>query len=1103
MSCVPPKVFDISKHRPSVLLVGNGLNRCMGDTNTWLNAILHLTKDDGILDSDKDMNYSIRATVTTDENEEDRWTKYATLFGKEFNYIDNPLLKDLLQIPFDAVLTTNYTYELENALDKNYPQSDHKEDWACTTAAYINTGKQPDSVRLLNTFNCLKNEDNNHNVEIWHIHGEVREPCSMILTHEEYGRLVYELVAREQDKQESSIISFDSWIDYFIYGDLYVLGQGIDFAEFDLWWLLSRRHREGNRAGKAFFYGPQENGKVFTKIEDALDQIGMKIDHCGIMLENKIKTSSEEMNKLYVSFYEKAIERIRERVLSPLAPETEKLIDYRASYLKADSRINHLRLLYQLYRTNVFVPIHYSPVYIQGYRNLRKINPYVYRLNNGEKAVFIFSLEKEFQDKLKGNDELKEMPGKEAFQLILESPNVSSFCLDYYSGRIWTERSQLEYVLNNIDKMDQFLAEATERDRQRRRKNARKASEATHFVQSFIANCSFANTLEEFEQDIGYWGYFNYECVFHEEEFMWTSPRWAKLGDVVFFYHTKKAINNIARLQKNLKALQGKISEEKYNYLDKELNRARENYGKYGGKIFAIGQVCENFEETADDDPFGIEKNELDHWGSKNYVCMSNICILDNPVSMEEFSDFIVLSPGGSYTMVLGEQFEKLRDLIIERNKEQQNIPYYFRKSMASKYNLSDMNNSNWMQLSNEARRQFTWKTQFQSYYTDYLLKSIGDIKKTWRRCKLVKNNSENEAYIDQVILFNKKYLPVKILFPTNSENVKAEIFESYCFPIEIYLDEDNCVNGSQVYVENVLIIDLEKITLYDAKNKSLTNIKSLDELKTVEDVSDLKEKIAATLDKSGTEENPPKTNKAAPSVNSDNISDSEKVIYSIGNYSAEEIISDNTVIFDGQDDNAKSAEAPYLGIRYVPADYPVTPIGWEEFCQPSNKTEIARRAALIVEGEGVIERDKLIEKLRTSFGVKNSDKITDAMEKGLKAAKLKTTKIKGTPYCWASDIDPKNYTGYRYHEDIKRKDDELTLPEIRNAIVRALIDNGPLSEDDLILKTSRIFGYQRLGPNLKQRISEGIDYAVSDKKIKLNKQKKYELRMDVTLIQN
>ena len=187
MNCTEPKVFDITKKRPAVLLVGNGLNRCMGDTNTWLNAILRLTKDDGILDSDKDMNYSIRATVTTDENEKDRWAKYAELFGREFKYIDNYLLKDLLRIPFDAVLTTNYTYELENALDPSYVPSDVKEKHAYTTAdSYVPDEKQPDSVRLLNTFNRISN--GSHDMDIWHIHGEVREPASMILTHEEYAR---------------------------------------------------------------------------------------------------------------------------------------------------------------------------------------------------------------------------------------------------------------------------------------------------------------------------------------------------------------------------------------------------------------------------------------------------------------------------------------------------------------------------------------------------------------------------------------------------------------------------------------------------------------------------------------------------------------------------------------------------------------------------------------------------------------------------------------------------------------------------------------------------------------------------------------------------
>ncbi len=88
MKTVQPKVFDITQRRPEVLLVGNGLNRCMGDTITWLNAILRLTKDDGVLDSDKDMNYSIRATVTADGIEVKRWIRYQKLFGQDFQYMD-------------------------------------------------------------------------------------------------------------------------------------------------------------------------------------------------------------------------------------------------------------------------------------------------------------------------------------------------------------------------------------------------------------------------------------------------------------------------------------------------------------------------------------------------------------------------------------------------------------------------------------------------------------------------------------------------------------------------------------------------------------------------------------------------------------------------------------------------------------------------------------------------------------------------------------------------------------------------------------------------------------------------------------------------------
>ncbi len=202
-----------------------------------------------------------------------------------------------------------------------------------------------------------------------------------------------------------------------------------------------------------------------------------------------------------------------------------------------------------------------------------------------------------------------------------------------------------------------------------------------------------------------------------------------------------------------------------------------------------------------------------------------------------------------------------------------------------------------------------------------------------------------------------------------------------------------------------------------------------------------------------------------------------------------------NDAVAETLESRETAAAEPYTRKLYVWTDYPVTQVGWQEYCQPSNKAEIAQRAVLIVEGEGVIERDLLIAKLYFSFGVRSVDKVAEATEKALRFAKIKTTKVKGIPYCWALDIDPKTYTGFRYHEDHKRKDSELPLPEIRNAVVRTLMDHGPLNEDDLLFWTSRTFGYARLGMNLRARLLEGIAYAVSDKLIRLNKQKIYELR--------
>ena len=540
-----------------------------------------------------------------------------------------------------------------------------------------------------------------------------------------------------------------------------------------------------------------------------------------------------------------------------------------------------------------------------------------------------------------------------------------------------------------------------------------------------------------------------------------------------FFAHTQNSKSVITSLKTELKMRKEEISEERYRITEKELNRALENYEKYGRKIFAIGQVVEKTEIIAEDDPFYSDPSLL-NTKSRNFSCITNIFELKHPVSLDDYKDFIAISKTGSITPVYGEKFTRLRELICEKNKDM-DMPMYFLKSTAANTELSDLSNGKWMQIENTERKKFNTKNIFQSYYTDYLLQEIGDTNKVFTNCRYRKPNSE-DAFMDNVISFGNRYLAVKIIpgIPPNEQ--ASSLLERYCNAEKITLSKDKIAESHQIYSDTVLGIDLSRIFVYNANTKEISTIYQLDDLKTDSDLSQIKEKLRAL---SGSQEMP--NDEQVPQ--SEGISGSMEKLGHQSNESTE------------KSDSVESAAPLYQGAVYVPAEYPVTPIGWAEYCLPSKKTEIAERAVLIAECEKVIQRDKLIETLRTSFGVKASDKVLEATEKALKAAKIKTTKIRGISYCWASAIDPKTYTSFRYHEEVKRRDDALPLPELRNAVVRTLMDNGPLDENELLVRTARTFGYQRLGPNLRNRLSEGIAYAVSDKLIRLNKQKKYELR--------
>lgn len=309
MNQTQPKVFNIADKRPQVLVVGNGL--IYDSEYSWDKMIkgvsrpgIDLSYYEELDEKGEHVRFLVPNTIltmsTSDTKDKDRHNKYVSFLGQK-SYPENGHLQRLLKIPFDAVLTTNYTYELEAALRPGYPKYR-----AATKRRYAFSTKADDDPKyLLHTFNRVHADG----PDIWHIHGELRRPSSMILSHDEYARYVAKILqyngSRKNEYSEyMDDVRFKSWIDYYVLGDVYMIGLGMDYSEFDLWWLLGRRQREESGAGRFFFYEPVKTDNQVK--HRALRDCGVQVETCGIGFNGSCD---------YDAFYTAAIEHIESRVI--------------------------------------------------------------------------------------------------------------------------------------------------------------------------------------------------------------------------------------------------------------------------------------------------------------------------------------------------------------------------------------------------------------------------------------------------------------------------------------------------------------------------------------------------------------------------------------------------------------------------------------------------------------------------------------------------------------------------------------------------------------------------------------------------------------------
>ena len=354
-------------------------------------------------------------------------------------------------------------------------------------------------------------------------------------------------------------------------------------------------------------------------------------------------------------------------------------------------------------------------------------------------------------------------------------------------------------------------------------------------VQAFIDNISFPMTLEELER---FADWFNVEEILNVAETEWTAPRWAVEGDIVFFFHAKTAIQKITMLETKLKQEKTEYSEEDYQWLWKSLQRARELYKSYGGKIFAIGRISGRTEYDSQ------EGDEVLHWESRFYAPIDRIFVLQQPIDISEFSDFLVVSTRGAITPVVGSDFDRLKKIICAKNE----IPDYLKRSRAIPLPLQKINPENWLDVTQEYRRLFALEIQFRRFYVDYFLKVLGQQKTFYAECECYQQGKRT-GFADNAIKIGGKWCFVEVKLNIHAEPHLHDQLKKYCHAERVILQKgERTLTQEKVWQNTMLVIDTEDFYIYSVSSDQLTLLESLDKIKTESNIKALQKRILPLL---------------------------------------------------------------------------------------------------------------------------------------------------------------------------------------------------------------------------------------------------------------
>jgi hypothetical protein len=183
----------------------------------------------------------------------------------------NEIHESLMNLKWRTVLTTNYDHSLE----------------AKSGGKFHSSNLEGESTYSVFRRKCSADHD------VWHIHGDTDGPRTLRLGLHEYAGYMQKLRGYLTTRSGSRFafgkaledieLHRHSWADLFLRDDVHIVGLGLGYEEFLLWWLIGFKQRlkyvKNIRCGQTTYYLQGEITQEISGRLDLLSGLGVQIKH--------------------------------------------------------------------------------------------------------------------------------------------------------------------------------------------------------------------------------------------------------------------------------------------------------------------------------------------------------------------------------------------------------------------------------------------------------------------------------------------------------------------------------------------------------------------------------------------------------------------------------------------------------------------------------------------------------------------------------------------------------------------------------------------------------------------------------------------------------